>query len=178
MERESIERLAIDSAMGELNEDAEMLLIEYLAEHSEAKQWSIEMLADYNMAASAVNTKTKETATTSRMTFVKKPKILSGLNWRPIARWAAVVVFASLVGMGFGRWSKEEGYYAKTSHEKIEHNLPVKRSVANVLRDDGSFWHKKAVAFLEPSKYPRRKPFIKKANLLELYRKSKEMNHD
>jgi hypothetical protein len=178
MERESIERLVLDSAMGELDEDAELLLSEYLTEHSEAKQWSIEMLADYEMTASAVNTKTKEAALMLSMAPVKKPAVLLNLNWRPIARWAAVLIFASLVGVGVGRWSKERKFYARSSFQETERNLPTKESIANALRDDGGFWHKKAVAFLEPSKYPKRKPFARKTNLLELYRKSKEMNHD
>ncbi len=178
MERESIERLVLDSAMGELNEDSEILLSEYLNEHSEAQQWSIEMLADYEMTASAVNTKTKETAPISTIMPVKKPAILLSLNWRPIAKWAAVVIFASLIGVGFGRRSTERKFYARPSFQEIEHNRPTKRSVVNNLRGRGTFWHKKAIAFLEPSKHPKRKPFAKKTSLLELYRKSKEMNND
>ena len=178
MERESIERLVLDSAMGELNEDAEMLLSEYLSEHSEAKQWSIEMLADYEMTASAVNTKTKEAGLMPPAESVKKAAVLLKLNWRPIARWAAVVIFASLAGVGVGRRSTERKFHAKSSFLETERNVPTKRSVANVLRDGESFWHKKAIAFLEPGKYPKRKPFARKTNLLELYRKSKEKNHD
>lgn len=178
MERESIERLTIDSAMGELNEDAGMLLAEYLLEHPDAKRWSTEMLADYNMAASAIKAKTKETPSASSVAFVVKPKFLSILNWRPIAKWAAVVIFASLIGIGFGRWSKDTKYYAKSSFQETEDNLPTKPSVVNILRDDGSFWHKKAIAFLEPSKYPKRKAFANTNNLWDRYRKSREIYHD
>jgi hypothetical protein len=178
MEREIIERLAIDSAMGELDEDVKMLLAEYLAEHRSAKQWYDEILEDYEMTASAVNTKIKEAALMPPVTSVKKAAVLLNLNWRPIARWAAVLIFASLVGVGIGRWSKERKFYARSSFQETERNLPSKESIANALRGDGSFWHKKAIAFLEPSKYPKRKPFARKTNLLELYRKSKEMNHD
>lgn len=178
MERETIERLAIDSAAGQLNEDAEMLLSAYLAEHPEANKWSKEMLADYNMTASVVKAKTKETATASRMTFTKKPKILSRVNWQPFAKWAAVVIFASMIGIGLGRWSKERKFHTNSANEKIEHNLPVKRSIAFVLNDDAGFWHKKAIAFLEPSKYPKRKPFTKNGNWWDNYRKLKEKYHD
>lgn len=178
MERETIERLAIDSAAGQLNEDAEMLLGAYLAEHPEANKWSKEMLADYNMTASVVKAKTKEIATASRMTFAKKPKILSRVNWQPFAKWAAVVILASMIGIGLGRRSKEREFHANSSYENIKHDLPVKRSIAVVLNDDAGFWHKKAIAFLEPSKYPKRKPFTKNGNWWDNYHKLKEKYHD
>ena len=44
MEREAIERLAMDSAAGELNQDAEALLRTYLAEHPQANEWAEDML--------------------------------------------------------------------------------------------------------------------------------------
>ena len=58
MEREAIEKLAMDSAAGQLNEDAETLLKEYLAEHPEAKKWFQDMQEIYANIQVAFNEKT------------------------------------------------------------------------------------------------------------------------
>ncbi|MBW8036361.1 MAG: hypothetical protein FVQ79_12205 [Planctomycetes bacterium] len=162
--------------MGELNEDAEILFAEYLTEHCEATEWAREILADYEMTASVVEAKTKEVR--ANMVFAGKPNILLRQGWQPIAKWAAVVIFASMIGIGFGRWSKEVKYYSRTSYEKTERNVPAKRSVATVLNEKTGFWGKKAAAFLEPSKFPKRKPSVKSSNLWDNYRKLKERRRE
>ena len=56
MEREIIERLAVDLAAGELNEDVEALFRSYLAEHSEADKWAQDMLQVYEKTETAIET--------------------------------------------------------------------------------------------------------------------------
>ena len=57
MEREAIERLTIDSAAGELNEDAEALLRTYLAEYPQANKWAEDILQIYYRTEAAIKTK-------------------------------------------------------------------------------------------------------------------------
>ncbi|MHC4169718.1 MAG: hypothetical protein ACYSWQ_22455, partial [Planctomycetota bacterium] len=59
MERDAIERLAIDSASGELNDDAETLLREYLAGHAEANRWAEEVQWLCEKTEAAIHAKTK-----------------------------------------------------------------------------------------------------------------------
>jgi len=60
MEREIIERLTMDSASGELNEDAKVLLQTYLAEHSQENLWAEDMFKLYETANAAVKIKTNQ----------------------------------------------------------------------------------------------------------------------
>ena len=58
MNPETIERLAIDSAAGQLNEDIEILLREYLSEHPAEKKCFSEMQEIYNKTQIAFDSKT------------------------------------------------------------------------------------------------------------------------
>ena len=64
MEREQIERLAIDSAAGELNEDMQALFEEYIAGHPEAKKYVEDMLGIYENTDAAIIAKTQHTIKT------------------------------------------------------------------------------------------------------------------
>ena len=178
MEREAIERLTIDSAAGELNEDADALLKTYLTEHPEAKQWSKETLSVYNTAASVINAKTRKTPGIPPVRAAKKTSALSILNWQTIARWAAVLILASTAGIGIGRWSKETKFYTNSSVEEEELHSPIKGLTFNIRNDDSDFWHRKVVAFLEPSTYPQQKPLLRNSNWQEQYYKLKEKRHE
>ena len=62
MERETIERLAMDLALGELNEDATTLFEAYLAEHTEAKRWAEPMTQTCIRTREAIMQKTQAAA--------------------------------------------------------------------------------------------------------------------
>ena len=96
MKRETIERLAIDVAAGELNEDAEALLDAYLAEHPQAKQWAEQMLTTYESTQEAIAEKTSwVNATAGTAPLGKKPK--GWMKLRSGWRSAAVVILGIII---------------------------------------------------------------------------------
>ena len=103
MEREQIERLAIDSAAGELNEDVQALFDEYLAGHPETKTYVQDMLGIYEKTDAAVVAKTQPAVETDLNTANISVGSRSRVLWLPIASWAAVVIFAAFVGITVGR---------------------------------------------------------------------------
>jgi len=178
MEREMIERLTIDSAAGELNDDTSSLLQAYLVEHPEAKQWSKEILTIYNKTDLVIKAKTKEATATSHMTNLKKPHILSKADWQPILKWAAVVILAAMVGIGLGRWSKETKIYTKLPYEEMRHELMLKWPAVDFRDDVTGFWQEKVVAFLKPRTYPERKPYMKRDSWWDRYYRFTEKYHE
>ena len=58
MKRETVERLAMDSAAGELSEDAEALFQTYLDENPQAKQWAEDVRQVYGETEAAIQAKT------------------------------------------------------------------------------------------------------------------------
>jgi hypothetical protein len=155
MEREPIERLAIDLAAGELNEDAEVLLRSYLAEHPEANKWAQDMLQVYEKTQAAIEAKTTGAYAGGEAAEVST-KTLSPTRWRPVARWAAVVVFAVGAGFAVGRWS------VVTETRKPVAAKSTFRAVAsqNLLdlkaKYEGTFWADKIISSLEPKPHPKR----------------------
>lgn len=95
MEREAIERLAIDSAAGELNQDAEALFRTYLIGHAEAKQWAEDMRLICEKTEAAINTKTTRCHAGDQTRFIKPNQLLQ-INWPRLARWAAALMFVLL----------------------------------------------------------------------------------
>ena len=156
MERDTIERLAIDLAAGELNEDAEALLRAYLSEHTEANKWAQEMLQVYEKTEAAIEAKTTSAYAGVEITAVST-KTLSPTRWWPVARLAAVVVFAIGVGFAVGRWS------IVTSTSKPVAARSTLRPVAshNLLdlkaKYEGTFWADKIISSLEPKPHPKHK---------------------
>lgn len=148
MEREAIERLAIDSAAGELNEDAETLFRAYLAEHSQANRWAEDIRQIFEKTEAAIEAKTAG-CSTGDQTRPIKPNRLSQINRPKLVRWAAVVMFAALIGFSAGHWNR--------SSKTIRVSLPIggqaPRRIETVsdLKEKyaGTFWGDKALALLE-----------------------------
>ncbi|MHC4744736.1 MAG: hypothetical protein ACYS8Z_22710, partial [Planctomycetota bacterium] len=101
MNRETIERLAMDAAAGELSEDVEVLFGAYLAEHPEANEWAAGMTSIYEMTEAAIDAKTKGAAPP----MVEKKSSVP-INWFAAGRWAAVIAIAMFAGFSAGRWSQ------------------------------------------------------------------------
>jgi hypothetical protein len=154
MERDTIERLAIDLAAGALNQDAEALFRSSLAAHPEPNRWAQDMLQVYEKTEAAIEAKTTGAYAGVEVTAVST-KTSSPTRWLPVARWAAVVVFAVGVGFAVGRWSvvteTRKPVAAKSTFRAVESQnlLDLK------AKYEGTFWADKIISSLEPKPHPK-----------------------
>lgn len=164
MNREAIERLAIDSAAGELSEDALRLFKSYLAQHPEANEWATDMTAIYEMTQAAIDVKIEDAAPPM---VEKKPS--SPVNWFAAGRWAAVIAIAISAGFSIGRWSQP----AKTRVEifRIPEQPRTTAKVADLkAKYAGTFWGQKVLASTEPKPRPRAAAHTPTGNFWDIYR--------
>ena len=167
MEREAIERLAMDSAAGQLNEDAETLLQEYLAEHPEANKWFQDMLEVYNQTKVMFDTKT------ASVKQLKENKLISKFNWFPVMRWAAIVIVAVCIGAIAGRWTKPEVPQQELQQVNASSDT-ITKSQGIRLEDIGEgFWRDKIMAMLNSSPEEIYRSNIDGPSLWEKYNKYK-----
>ncbi len=179
MERDAIERLAMDSAAGELNEDTGALFKEYLAEHPDANKWAEDMLGIYEKTEAAIGVKTKHTARidTSIADVDMKPR--SMVFWLPIARWAAVVIFAAFIGVAAGRWSKSVHLERNPQRTIVSQDLTVEQPSLDLESIGESFWRKKALAMLTSPSSKIHEDYVTGPKLWERYRQFiKEKNYE
>jgi hypothetical protein len=147
MEREVIERLAMDAELGELNEDTRLLLDAYLARCPEEKQWAEEMAAFCRRTQEAVSTRAEQPAAVPVVARHPRPS----LPWGTVARWAAVVFVSAAIGAGLGRPFKS---HPAPSGPGIA--VDTVRTAASRNRQDivtgsaGGFWQTKAATMLQP----------------------------
>ena len=146
MERERIERLAMDSAAGELNEDAEFLFRSYLAEHPEAGEWATDMTGAYEMTEAAIDAKTKGAAAPP----IADSNYSGPVGWSSAARWAAVLAVGLFAGFWAGRWGRPDA----TSRIAVVRIAEQPRALATAAdlkaKYAGTFWGQKVLASLEP----------------------------
>lgn len=154
MEREIIERLAIDLAAGELNEDEEALFRSYLAEHCQADKWAQDMLRVYEKTETAIEAKT--TSAYAGVEAAATAKALSPTRWWPVARWAAVVVFAVGVGFAVGRWSVITGTGKPVAPRGTLPPVATESLLDLKAKYEGSFWADKIISSLEPKPHAKR----------------------
>ena len=174
MEHDAIERLAIDSAAGQLNEDTEALFREYLAEHPEANKQVENMLEIYEKTEAAIGVKTKHTAGKDKSIAEAGTKSRSMIYWLPIARWAAVVIFAAFIGLAVGRWTKSPVLVGRPGPLTAYRNSNVNRT----SEDTGeSFWRNKALAMFQAKPSMVREVSITGPTLWEKYRQFIKERH-
>ena len=178
MEREAIERLAIDSAAGELNQDAEALFKTYLAEHPRAKQWAENVRQIYEKTEAAINTKTTGDYASGQTRFIKPNRLLQ-INWMRLASWAAVVMFGTFIGFAAGRWDRSDKTYRIVLPEpgrasgRIETISDLKEKYA------GTFWGDKMLALLERKPGQRYNTNLRSAGSWDKYKQYiKEKNYE
>jgi len=148
MNREAIERLAIDSAAGELNEDGQSLFDAYLAEHAEAKQWARDMLQVYRQTQTAISSKTGAAPASIAPAPLKiRPAVME--KWRPALRWAATICVAALLGAGAGRWSMSPLVVQRPERAAISTIRPPTPASPDSQAAAESFWRAKAAAMFE-----------------------------
>jgi len=178
MEREAIERLAIDSAAGELNQDAEALFRMYLVGHAEAKQWAEDMQWICEKTEAAINTKTTRCHASDQTRSIKPNRLLH-INWPRLARWAAALMFVALIGFSAGRWDQSDKMYRIAlpelgrAPERIETVSDLKEKYAD------TFWGDKMLALLEHKASQRYKTNLRSVGAWDKYRQYiKEKNYE
>lgn len=147
MKRDTIERLAVDHALGELDPDTMVLFETYLAEHPQARLWAGPMGQICDQTREAIAQKARRDDSIAP----PKPVRLIPIYRTAILRWAAVIVVSALLGVTIGRWSKPPQVQ---SPETV-----VVRTAAPDAGPEGwrkvlsepeqSFWQSKAVAMLQ-----------------------------
>ncbi len=148
MERENIERLAIDAAAGELNQDAEALFGAYLAEHREANRWAENMLQTYEKTQAAIHTKTANADVSSRRPVIKK-KRLPYLRWQSLIRCAAVLLVGVVIGHAAGRRPTADRTGPTVLGEPYQAQAQVKTVQDLKQKYAGTFWGDKILASVE-----------------------------
>jgi hypothetical protein len=156
MEREIIERLAIDRTLGELDADTVALLDAYLAEHDEARQWVQAMEQTCRQTRDAVVQKTQSVAP-YRQLSLSSSRGPRGISWQTWGRWAAVILVSVGIGVTAGRWSRTP--VSSTETVVVQAQSPEAGGGWRQLmsRPGRGFWETKAVAMMqvEPSETPR-----------------------
>jgi len=148
MKRERIERLAIDSAAGELNEDVEALFEAYISAHPQAGRWAEDILRIYKETETAIDTKTRDADAGDGMPAVKISR-LSELKWKSFGRWAAALIVGALIGFAGGRW-QITGKTSSIDFAKLQ-EPPAQVETISDLKEKyaGTFWGDKVLALLE-----------------------------
>jgi len=148
MKREIIERLAIDSGAGELNDDALALFDAYLAEHPQAGQWAEDMSGVYKETEAAIDAKTSDANVGVGMPAIKISR-LSHLKWLSFGRWAAALIVAALIGFAGGRW-QITGEASRIVFIKPERPQEQVKSISDLKEEYArTFWGDKVLALLE-----------------------------
>ena len=150
MDRDTIERLAMDMAAGELNEDMQDLLKEYLAQNHQANQWAKQMLDIFAKTEDAIKTKTSDTKALITTKAGRLPML-----WQPVARWAAVLLVGAGIGFMVGRISHVP------ATEKVTTNSYVAAAGVRTLayfkkKYAGTFWGDKILSSFERADRPER----------------------
>ncbi len=149
MERQVIERLAMDAALGELNDDATALFEAYLTEHPEARQWARPMKAICERTREAVVARTAPAALSPRRAAPPARRI-SRTRLANAGRWAAVVIVSLALGAAAGRRGMPPTESIPHVASAETDRGPTRRDWRAVLNGRGEgFWEAKAVATLQ-----------------------------
>ncbi len=177
MEREIIERLAIDNALGELNEDAAVLFETYLAEHAEVRAWAESMAQTCLRAREAISSKTPSVEGSGPSPHAPRAQ-LALVYGRVLSRWAAVIAVALAIGVGLGRRSAPKPPAKPPTVVRAEQDASPK-GWDRVLSESGDgFWQGKAVAMLQSKSYEVPHPRRVQAALWGRYRQSRKGHRD
>jgi len=171
MKREAIERLAVDLSAGQLNEDIQALLSEYIAEHPETNQWLVNMQEIYKTTESAIISKIETDSTTVKVQIPHFSK------WQPIARWVAVITLAVFIGVSVGRWSKKPVLETRKEFTKVfTSQAQTNKYVFNIDNLGEGFWKDKITAMLNTSP-AKMQESSNNSSLLEKYKQYIKEKH-
>ncbi len=176
MEHEAIERLVIDSAAGELNQDAEALLRTYLAEHPQSNEWAEDMLDIYDKTEAAIKTKTVHADAEK---VIPEITPISQVKWLSVARWAAVIALCVIIGFTAGRRDRTDSTYSIAYPKPAPDSKQVETVSDLKERYAGTFWGDKMLALLENKPGQRYKANLHRIGSWNKYRQYiKEKNYD
>lgn len=177
MKREMIERLAMDRALGELNDDVATLFETYLAEHAEARLWAEPMTQTCIQMRDAIARQTQPSAQFAE----PEPARLFRADWSALARWAAVIAVAAVLGAAIGRRSapsptpEPETVIVRTAPR--EAGLEGWRRVLS--ETEQGFWQTKAIAMLQSQPREVQRSTESRPSLWDRYRQfRKERSHE
>jgi hypothetical protein len=176
MEREAIERLAIDSAAGELNQDAEALFRTYLAEHPGSNKWAEDVRQIYYKTEAAIRTKTAH---------IGEADVIPGITpvlqvrWFSVARWAAVIALGIIIGFTAGRRDRTYSTYRTAFRDPAPDSKQVETVSDLKEKYAGTFWGDKMLALLEHKPGLRYKANLRGVGTWDKYRQYiKEKNYE
>jgi len=176
MKRDMIERLAIDSASGELNEDAEALFQFYLSGNPQAKQWAEDVRSVYDQTEAAIQTKTilaGDQKAAPPMIRVKR------VNWLPVARWAAAIIFGTIIGLTAGRWKATDKTNKMAVQEPDLNQMSVETIADLKEKYVGTFWGDKMLAFVDNTSRHQHEAPLRDIRSWDTYRQYiKEKHHE
>jgi hypothetical protein len=178
MKREAIERLAVDSAAGELNEDVEALFRAYLSEHPQAGKWAEDIARVYKETDAAIDARTSDADAGDGMQAVKISR-LSDMKYRSFGRWAAALIVGALIGFAGGRWLIT-GKTSSVDLAKLQEPAAQVETISD-LREKyaGTFWGDKVLALLESRPGQRYKADFQDIGFWHEYRQHiKEKNYE
>lgn len=173
MERETIERLAMDRTLDELDADTTALFDAYLAEHPEVQQWVDAMSLTCARTREAVVKKTQPGDAYRRLdeARVRRPR---AVPWWTLGRWAAVILISLSIGAGLGRQSRPDTPDPGPAVVQVQ-PAPARAGWERIVGASGdSFWETKAVAMLQPKVYELPRPRAARGGLWERYRQSRK----
>jgi hypothetical protein len=178
MKREAIERLAIDSAAGELNEDVQALFDAYLAEHAQACQWAEDIAGVYKDTEAAIEAKTRDAEAGAVVPAVKVNR-LSYMTWRSFGRTAAALIVAALIGFAGGRWPIT-GKTSSVDFAKLQEPAAQVETISDLKEKyAGTFWGDKVMALLESRPGQRYKADIQDVGFWQKYKEyTKEKRYE
>jgi len=156
MKRERIEKLAVDYAAGELNEDGQVLFKMYLAEHPEENRWAKDIMRIYEKTKAAIDAKTMDSGANDKRPFIKKNRLLL-LKFKMLGHSAAAVVLGTLIGFSAGRWGITDKMNRATLMEAGWAPRQVKTTSDLKEKYAGTFWGNKVLALLEHTPGQRHK---------------------
>ncbi len=177
MERDTIERLAMDRALGELDPDTMVLFEAYLAEHPEARRWAGPMGQICDQTRDAIAQKTHRDVRVAQSGCVPSLPIYR----YAIVRWAAVIAVSALLGVTVDRWTRVPPVQAP---ETVVVRAPAPdagpQGWRKVLSEpEQSFWQSKAVAMLQSQPTEMPTPPESRPGLWDRYRQfRKERSHE
>ena len=173
MERDIIERLAMDHALGELDTDTAVLFEAYLAEHGEVRHWAQAMTETCTQTRKAISQKTQPIDAKRHV-----PR-LRGLwpdarAWQTWGRWAAVIFICLGLGIVAGRWSRPQVATPRTVVVQAESTSAPSGWRQVLSRPSQGFWESKAVAMLQTRSEEIPRAHTAQRNLWDRYRQPKK----
>jgi anti-sigma factor RsiW len=149
MERQIIERLAIDHALGELDADTAALFEAYLAEHAEARPWAQAMAQTCTQTREAIRQKTQPTDEHPRLDRTGTPWPRT-IPWQTYGRWAAVILVSLAIGAAVGQRFRAPVSTPKTVVLRAQSTAEPQGWRQILSKPERGFWETKAVAMLQP----------------------------